>query len=267
MSADSWSRVIGPKIQGTRNLDACFRNGVDFFVVLSSICAVTGNDGQTNYTAACGFQDELVRQRTAAGLHAFSMNVGPVSDVGLLSELPAKAKEIQRRGLGFITIAQLLSMLNYAITHQAPSGDADTSVCAISPRPYSENKDDRDKDRGRRFAHLVKQGASSGGGGKAGSDDALKQLERASSFEEAVGITCAVLLRQLGKLIATPENALSAKNSLDHYGVDSLTAVEMRNWIVAYLQVDLPLMSIRGTGSIWELAELSAKESPLVGAF
>lgn len=62
--------------------------------------------------------------------------------------------------------------------------------------------------------------------------------------------------------------SVCANNGQNHLcsGVDSLIAVEIRNWTLAYLQTDLPLMTIRGTGSVQELAELSVKESPLAGA-
>lgn len=42
------------------------------------------------------------------------------------------------------------------------------------------------------------------------------------------------VLQQLDMLIATPVEMLSPMQCLDSYGVDSLVAVELRNWIVAY---------------------------------
>ncbi|KAH8694395.1 putative polyketide synthase [Ilyonectria robusta] len=265
MSAERWWNVLGPKVQGTKNLDNCFREDVDFFIVMSSIISISGNDGQANYAAACCFQDELVRQRVASGLHAFSMNIGPVSNVGWLSERPDVAKEVQRRGFGAISISQVLSMLNYAILHKSDRNGPSSSVCAISPPPYSEDSNEQAKRRETRFAHVVKIRNESHTARAADTNDTLAQLDNAATFEVAVDVISGALLQQLAKLIATPKDMLSADNSLDHYGVDSLIAVEMRNWIVAYLRTDLPLMVLRGTGSIRDLAKLIGKESPLVG--
>ena len=69
---------------------------------------------------------------------------------------------------------------------------------------------------------------------------------------------------QLSKVTALPVERLNPAESLDAYGVDSLVAVELRNWIGAYLQANVPLLVLRGTGSIQELAEIVTKESRLV---
>jgi emericellamide synthase (highly reducing iterative type I polyketide synthase) len=267
MTAETWHNVLGPKVRGTSNLHNSFQTGVDFFVVMSSIISICGNDGQANYAAALCFQDELVRQRAASGLHAFSMNIGPVSDAGYLSERPDLASEVQRRGFGSVTISQVLSMLNRAITHQPQRDNPSSSVCAISPRPYIEHTGEQVKARDLRFTHLMRRDTESRKGRDADAEDELEKLERACTFEDAVDLVCAAFLRQLGKLIATPPEMLNPEHSLDHYGVDSLIAVEMRNWIVAYLRADLPLMTIRSTGSIRELAKLITQESPLVGSY
>ncbi|GAB0134903.1 t1pks [Epichloe bromicola] len=266
MTAERWWNVLGPKVQGTKNLDKAFKDA-DFFVVMSSIISLCGNDGQANYAAACCFQDELVRQRAASGSHAFSMNIGPVDDVGWLSENLDVAKEVQRRGFASVSIKQVLSMLNYAMMHQPDSNDPNSSVCAISPRPYYSDSDEQAQKREKRFAHIVKVGTESRATSSGDGHDALSHLDKAGTFNDAVDLVCGALLKQLGKLIATPEDMLSPANSLDYYGVDSLVAVEMRNWIVAYLKADLPLMMIRGTGSILELAKLVSNESPLVGSY
>ena len=53
MSLDNFQRVIGPKITGSENLDRAFSSvDLDFFVMFSSLTAVGGNRGQSNYGAA-----------------------------------------------------------------------------------------------------------------------------------------------------------------------------------------------------------------------
>lgn len=53
MTFDNMHRVLQPKVDGSRNLDTIFSDvNLDFFVMLSSVNAVTGMMGQANYSAA-----------------------------------------------------------------------------------------------------------------------------------------------------------------------------------------------------------------------
>jgi polyketide synthase PksN len=58
------SAVLGPKVWGTLNLDKATKNeALDFFVMFSSLAAVTGNIGQCDYSFANHFMDSFVNER------------------------------------------------------------------------------------------------------------------------------------------------------------------------------------------------------------
>lgn len=73
-TAENFRRVLVPKVDGTLALDWATRNDpLDFFVSFSSAVALTGNAGQTDYGAACRFQDAFAETRDelrAKGLRA-----------------------------------------------------------------------------------------------------------------------------------------------------------------------------------------------------
>lgn len=259
MTADQWRNSLAPKVRGTKNLHNVFGN-VDFFIMMSSVVCLRGNIGQSNYAAGCSFQDAFARHRRAIGEPAWSINIGPVLEVGFVSENPEVAATLKRRGLGAISVTELLALLNYTVANPS-AGDG---VCAIGLLPEHEpvtSDDESVKDR--RFAHLVRH--DSGVRKVEGTaDDVLQNLDGAARFEDAAEIICGAILQQLGKLIATPVESLSAAQSLDSYGVDSLVAVELRNWIGAYLQANVQLMVLRGTSSITELAKIVTTESRLL---
>lgn len=53
MSYESFQDVLRPKVDGSRNLDEVFSgDDLDFFILFSSISAVTGQRSQANYAAA-----------------------------------------------------------------------------------------------------------------------------------------------------------------------------------------------------------------------
>ena len=53
MSYDSFQKVLKPKVDGSMNLDEVFTDDdLEFFVLFSSISAVTGQRSQANYAAA-----------------------------------------------------------------------------------------------------------------------------------------------------------------------------------------------------------------------
>ncbi|RDW67402.1 type I polyketide synthase [Aspergillus mulundensis] len=263
MTVDDWRTALSSKVRGSQNLHATFKS-LDFFVMMSSIVAIRGNYGQSNYSAACSFQDTFVRQMVHAGEPGFSINIGPIRDVGYVSENPEVAEALRRNGMGSIGVSDVLVVLNHAITH-ARDNDPTSCVASIGLIP-SDDEAENGRDfltTDRRYAQLVKH---EGGAQKSTGEsvDAITLLSAATQMEEAVDIVTDAILNQLSKLIATPVEMLSASQSLDSYGVDSLVAVELRNWIGAYLQANVQLMVIRGTGSISQLAGIVAKESRVV---
>ena len=61
---EEMNAVLAPKVWGALNLDEATRNeALDFFVMFSSLAAVTGNIGQCDYSFANHFMDSLVNER------------------------------------------------------------------------------------------------------------------------------------------------------------------------------------------------------------
>lgn len=264
MTYDQWMVATGPKIKGTWNLHNLMPPDLDFFIIMSSAVAISGNVGQSNYAAACSFQDSLARYRSGKGLPSYSINIGAVVEVGFVSENPEVAVKLRRHGLGTIKVSELLSLLNYAAMNPVASQPSD-SQCAIGLSPGGDEAGLGQSNwmtdiKFRHLAHHDSAAKESSGA----SADILDAIAGVSGLEEAENLVCQVILQWLGKSITAPVESLVATKSLDHYGVDSLVAVELRNWIGAYLQANVPLLTLRGTGSIQELAKIVAKESRLV---
>jgi hybrid polyketide synthase / nonribosomal peptide synthetase ACE1 len=88
MSYDELQTVLRPKVEGTQYLDELFStNNLDFFILFSSLMAVLGNSGQSNYSAANMFMTSLAGQRRKRGLAASVMNISGIFGIGYVSRV------------------------------------------------------------------------------------------------------------------------------------------------------------------------------------
>ena len=63
-SREEMTAVFAPKVDGTVHLDEATKNEpLDFFVAFSSLAALTGNVGQTDYSYANYFMDSVIGDR------------------------------------------------------------------------------------------------------------------------------------------------------------------------------------------------------------
>ncbi len=87
LSRQDWARfkeVLAGKAEGARHLHQLTQDRpLDHFVLFSSIAAVLGSPGQTNYAAANAFLDALAHQRSMRNLPALSVNWGAWQEVGM----------------------------------------------------------------------------------------------------------------------------------------------------------------------------------------
>lgn len=86
MTYDDWVTATKPKIQGSWNLHKVLPKDLDFFVMLSSVSGIIGNQGQANYAAGNTFQDALAHFRHRQGLRATALDLGAVRDIGHITE-------------------------------------------------------------------------------------------------------------------------------------------------------------------------------------
>ena len=76
------------KVLGAWNLHQATKGlPLDHFVCFSSMAALVGSPGQTNYAAANAFIDALIHVRRAAGLVGLAINWGPWAEIGMAADV------------------------------------------------------------------------------------------------------------------------------------------------------------------------------------
>jgi acyl transferase domain-containing protein/NADPH-dependent curcumin reductase CurA/acyl carrier protein len=239
-------KVIRPKVLGGWNLhQATEQLDLDCFVMFSSLSSVFGHAGQANYSAANAFLDGLVHYRRAKGLTALAINWGHLGEVGYLAEREQLGQRLERQGVLSFTVKQALECLEYAMQ--------------LNELQISVLRMDWSLWRGlgitsrvsRRFAHLLINQTG---------DDPSDQthLANAEQLRKSSATTRTQLVERLlrhkaGSLLGIASEHIQRERALLELGLDSLMAVEMRNWIETQMEISLPIASLMRSASLVEL--------------
>ena len=98
-------------------------------------------------------------------------------------------------------------------------------------------------------------------------DDGLKllgKLSQCKSMQEANDISQEILLYKIAKGISIPVEDINTANPVYTYGVDSLVAVELRNWLSMEVKSDLSIFDLTSNAPITEVSKKIAQRSQLV---
>ena len=261
MSISEYHQAIEAKVQGTWNLhNVSLRQNdqVDFFTMLSSISGVVGQRGQANYAAANVFLDNFAHYRRRLGLRGTSVDLGAIEDVGymfehkdLLVALDTAAWTPINEAL-FNKIFRVALLQDTAPLNPLSAGQLITSIAA----PQADNSRLL---ADARFAPLCYGG---GGGAGPGADaaDGSKEIQALMLLAKSEGSSPAAILaaaveavnKQFVLMLRLPEPMEPGK-PLSSYGMDSLAAVEFRNWARAELKAELTTLEISNAGSLYAL--------------
>lgn len=268
MTLDDYHTAIHAKFSGTWNLHRVSeeqQQPLDFFTLLSSISGIVGNKGQANYSAGNTFLDAFADYRRSLGLRANSVDLGLIQDVGYVAEQEGFEARFDTRQWTPITEGTLRKILSYSILQQDDATgaaiNADSAAQLITgigfPLP-----EDADIKRDARFGYLFQNsGAGSdvkeGGSGKQGDENvrAFRTLHKSGSDRAGlVKIGVEVVAAQLAKILRL-ETEIEPAKPLMAFGLDSLAAVELRNWIRLELGAELTTLDITNASSLNALGD------------
>jgi aryl carrier-like protein len=265
MTYSQWRAALDPKVTGTWNLHEVFGTSLDHFILLSSISGTCGERGQVNYSAGNTFQDAFARHRVSQGLPARSINLSTIEDQGYVAENPVIMERMRKDGYQMQTLPELLAILDYAIAHPIPDSiEAAQIVCgAHFPRPKVESSGRR---LDARFSHTWTTTQQSNKSTTISHAEHCALLKTVTSLPQAIEVVIAATKSKLARLLDASDDDFDSNRSLSSHGLDSLIAVELRNWIAKELHAPMQMFELMSPMSISELADLISRRSEWIPA-
>lgn len=271
MTSNDYHIIINVKIQKIWNLYRASqefqKQSLNFFIMLSSISDVIDNKSQINYAAIDMFLDAFVSYRKTLNLRVNIVDLKLIEDVDYIAEQDFNLNtRFDKQQWMSINESVLCKILMYSILQQNISAliNVNSSIEMIIDIDFSLSKNDSDLTRESRFSYLFNDHESSkindmnDDVSSDQSNQAIKQFRMMQKFETDATFLCnacvKIVLKQFVKILRL-KMKLKSSRSLMMYELDSLSAVELRNWIRVKLEIELTTLDITNADFLITLCE------------
>ncbi|KAI0383327.1 putative polyketide synthase [Hypomontagnella monticulosa] len=282
LSVKDWRQAIEPKIMGSWNLHRKLPE-LDFFVLLSSCMGILGSGSLAAYNAGNTYQDTLAQLRTSQGQHAVAIDLGALADGGYLVDQSHQLLGPKRpKFYTLMYMRELRALLDvccgFAETNtsvQAQNGTTTRDshiVIGVRPPAHWKHIEDVPSTMEMPFwGHMhhipipSENMDEAGTNANGGADKARARIEpaqrlaAAASLSEAVEAVTEELIQRVSALLGTSTERLDKHTSMHSYGLDSLLAIELRNWVLKVFNIDIPIFEILGGTTFEAVAGTIAK--------
>ncbi|MEU8782736.1 type I polyketide synthase [Streptomyces sp. NPDC048637] len=253
------------KLLGARNLDALFdRDGLDAFVLYSSVAGTWGSGDHGAYAASNSYVDALAAHRRARGLTGTSIAWGIWSPEGGGMAVEVVQEQLRWRGIPFMPAQLAVLGLQQALDH-------DETFLAVADIDWERFVPVFTAAHRRPLLHEVPEVLRAMEADEAGTDAAENTSDALRS--QLAGLVPAERERQLSDLVRKQVAAVLGHSDTSEVevgrpfrelGFDSLTAVELRNRLNTATGLKLPATVVFDHPTVRALA--GHLETTLVGA-
>ncbi|KAI1079771.1 amino acid adenylation domain-containing protein [Whalleya microplaca] len=275
MPLETLEKVMRPKTEGSLHLHNLMQDGaLEFFILFSSVITVTGNSGQSNYSAANIFMESLAEQRRQLGLAGSVINIGPILGVGYLAEGNSWSKGRERFKEMLLDDYTPLSERDFhqlfaeAVLAGRPSSSGPVCITAGLEKADSDRDVSRSWENNPIMGHIVQNHrVSQMVSTQPESEVPLRtQLAEVRTKDELRDIIRSALTGELCKMFQLDSDRLSqadlATFRMDEAGIDSLLATEIHGWFMKSLEVNIPTLKILSGITASELIDSAADTIP-----
>ncbi|KAK3190650.1 Mycolipanoate synthase [Lecanicillium sp. MT-2017a] len=270
MNMELWTAVNKPKVDGTWNLHNLLPDPLDFFILFSSIGGIFGYPGQANYASTSSFQDAFVQYRHSLGKVASVIDVGPIDDVGHVATTSVIGKLSASSFL--ITEQELLDTVQLAMASLPGAKDKLLNRQQLIQLPWMtlpimDAANPTLWKRDPRIAHYRNLESAPREGL---ADEESKQIRqyiqtlatdpRRFDDEETLQYLAEVIRKRVATFVMKEPGELDMLMDLAAVGVDSLVAIELRNWWAQSLGVNVSMLELVQEKDFYSLAKLAIEK-------
>ena len=264
MSLQDYNDVMRPKVDAIWNLhNRLPKSDLDFFIMLSSLVGRVGDASQAAYAAASVFQDAFADYRNRQGLPAVTLDLGKVVDIGIVAERFAARRALMGVWSRDLRKDEVMDMIKSAITTPLRTDGSGSRIIGL--KAWSPKADP--VFQAPVFSHFRRAaiGRSPMGDTQGRTIPHIREtLRQANSLKDATDKIGDELRSKLSSLLMIPIEDVRPSKSMMEHGMDSLVAVEMRNWLLRELDSAIPILELMANVSLSQLSVKVAKTSKLV---
>ncbi|MEY6564241.1 SDR family NAD(P)-dependent oxidoreductase, partial [Streptomyces sp. PGLac3x] len=238
LTPERLASVLRPKVDAAWHLHELTRDlDLAAFLPFSSVAGVMGSPGQGNYAAANSFLDALTRHRRHLGLAGTSLAWGPwAHDGGMTSTLSdTDMRRMQSGGLPPLAVDQGLELFDIARS-------SDESFLVLVGLAAGAMRGAAPEDLPPLFRSMVRSGRRTAAStDAAGASAALGAKLAGLGAAERVRYVTDLVREQAARVLghASPKS-VDVSQEFRELGVDSLTALELRNHLATATGLRLP---------------------------
>ncbi|EFQ97955.1 L-aminoadipate-semialdehyde dehydrogenase large subunit [Nannizzia gypsea CBS 118893] len=235
LTPEKCATTFAPKVDGLWNLHRLTKDmDLDVFMMFSSISGIMGLPGLANYAAANSFIDALAYLRRSQGLPATSVAYGVWGGDGMATTLVSTTRNhLSQLGLGFLEPEDGLKLFEQAIQR----GQALTIAAVLDLERLKSYYEEQGGIPPFLRSVMGEQKVKS----SVNSDVNLQDMLARSAPEQHGSVVLQVVRKAIAKALGYTEmDDIDARKPLKELGIDSLTAILVRNHLATLTGMTLP---------------------------
>ncbi|KAJ5682198.1 hypothetical protein N7462_005363 [Penicillium macrosclerotiorum] len=275
ISFDDYATVMRPRVHGIWNLQRTLNNtkneNLDFFINLSSAASFVGNMGQSPYAASGTFMSALTQYPEVSKIPFTTIDLPIVRGVGYLADDQKRAQISAQLGTKSVDANDIRGLVTVAIRREMRDTCDDHCVVGfdgVKTQPITEQPfwvHDTKLAQLLRLSTLASAASLAESGPQAGAAiSPATAIKRSRDYQAAQAVVVTAFLDKISSILMRPFEELDPAAPISVYGLDSLVAIEIRNWITRELETNLQILEILTSDSVYSLAEHILKKSGIL---
>ncbi|KAF3395631.1 Compactin diketide synthase mokB [Talaromyces pinophilus] len=266
MTVETFNSVLESKMVGTLNLQKVFSpENLHFFISLSSAVGIIGTSGQANYNAGNTLQDAIAQWQKDSSCHYMSINIGTIEGADATINNQSRMQALRRQGLTPIMPDELLSFFEYSMSVDAREAGCHQAIIGFTSESLAETTAANGAVHTPMFTHVRHARKTDAKSDVAVQRKTFKDIITETKNPNEISLFIAQsIAAKLASLISVDVSDIDLGSSIIDSGIDSLIAIELRNWVMREFDSPIQSSEVLDGADIVSLAQKVALRSRLL---